>query len=205
MHSMKLTDCSIACPYDSSEVFPNLVSFLGEVDNKTYSLTANAFSDLTNSDAQLKACSFFRLQAYISVNSDSVGSKYYGFHILVVFPLDAQPYKSQLGYLISKPSSNGPFHGKQMMFIYGSIVGVLHHKYINESSKVRSNQNILVIVPHSHQGIVSSVTWLKESSQPSTPSKYLASDKKGNRRQQMFSQGKSFQPASYLTSPGTHD
>jgi hypothetical protein len=89
---------------------------------------------------------------------------YHAFHVFVIFPISVNPYKAFWGSTIANQQSKGPFTSRSLMFISGSIVGLLSPKALQEY--IQPEARILIIVPHSHHFI------------PSDPAAYIQREAK---------------------------
>jgi hypothetical protein len=136
-------------PWNQS--WPNFVSFVGEVDEHTYTLQAGIFDDMPG---QSKLYSFMRLSMYTNnATGRAPGTGHHSFHVFVIFPISVNPYKSFWNSIITQPNSKSPFTSRGLMFITGSIVGILSPTVVLQD--IQPDEQILVIVPHSHLALSS--------------------------------------------------
>jgi hypothetical protein len=144
--------------------WPNFVSFIGDIDNQAFTLKSGLVDSV-----QLKLCGFVRLHSYVnSPRGRSPNTGQHPFHVFVFFPISTNPWMSFWKSVREKEDSKGPFQDNGLLFISGSIVGILSPNCINE--KLQGHEQILIVVPHVHHVLTPSTTTGSRLPQgPSTP------------------------------------
>jgi len=115
-------------------------SFAGPVDLDTFHIKTDVWPENLR-----KASVFVKLGSYILPENDRPPHKgVHVCHVLLLFPLDQQPWSSLLGWM---RQATNPFPKGSWVVCSGRILGVLNRELIQDPSVVDSTVRILVILP----------------------------------------------------------
>ncbi|KAK3374717.1 hypothetical protein B0H63DRAFT_496128 [Podospora didyma] len=96
-------------------------------------------------DMDIKTAVFVKLGSYLPPESDRPPHKgVHVYHILLLFPLEQQPWSSLLGWM--RQAAN-PFPRRSWIVCSGRILGVLNRELIQGPQVIDSTTRILVILP----------------------------------------------------------
>ena len=116
------------------------MSFTGPVDLDTFHLRKDVWEEV-----QRKTAVFVKLGTYLLPENDRPPHKgIHICHVLLVFPIDQQPWKSLLGWM---RDSAAPFPKGSWIACSGRILGVLNRATIKGPRTVDSTTRILVVLP----------------------------------------------------------
>ncbi len=116
------------------------VSFTGPVDMDTFRLKDDAWSE-----AQVKTSAFIRLGTYLMPEENRSPHKgVHVCHVLLVFSVEQQPWKSLLGWMLQGAN---PFPRGSWMSCSGRVLGVLNRELLQGPQVLDSTVRILVVLP----------------------------------------------------------
>ncbi|KAK8106681.1 hypothetical protein PG999_010040 [Apiospora kogelbergensis] len=119
---------------------PAHASFAGPVDHDTFRLREDIWSE-----ALVKSSAFVKLGTYLLPENDRPPHKgVHVCHVLVLFPVDRQPWSSQLAWM--RQSSNPFPRGSWIACTGGRVLGVLNRNLIRSPPVVEASLRILVVL-----------------------------------------------------------
>jgi hypothetical protein len=121
---------------------PAHVSFAGPVDLDTFHIKDGVWPEPLT-----KASVFVKLGSYLQPENDRPPRKgVHLFHVLVLFPVEQQPWKSVAGWM--RTAAN-PFPKGSWIACSGRLLGILDRELIQGPKVVDSTVRILVVLPDS--------------------------------------------------------
>ncbi|KAK8093146.1 uncharacterized protein PG998_014547 [Apiospora kogelbergensis] len=119
---------------------PAHASFAGSVDHDTFRLREDIWTE-----ALTKSSAFVKLGAYLLPENDRPPHKgVHVCHVLVLFPVDRQPWSSQLAWM--RQSSNPFPRGSWIACTGGRVLGVLNRNLLRSPPGVDASLRILVVL-----------------------------------------------------------
>jgi hypothetical protein len=116
------------------------VSFAGSVDPDTFHIKEDVWPEMLS-----KTSVFVKLGSYLLPENDRPPHKgVHIYHVLVLFPVEQQPWSSLLGWM---RQAVNPFPKGSWIVCSGRVLGVLNREIIQGPQVVDSTVRILVILP----------------------------------------------------------
>lgn len=118
---------------------PAQASFAGPVDHESFQLRGDVWPDLLR-----RTSVFVKLGSYIIPEGDRAPHKgVHVCHVLVLFPINKQPWSSALSWM---KSSSSPFPSGSWISCTGRVLGVLNRQLLQADLPADSPVRILAIV-----------------------------------------------------------